>query len=243
MKFGGISIVVLAIGAAAPHAALAQSGPAPAFNWTGAYVGGQVGYGWSRTDTGTTRMYEDADGLDESTYSPIPAFSYSGSGLIGGAEAGYNWQTGNVVLGIVGDVSGAKIRGSHTDDSALFSVDSTIDWLSTARINVGVPMGKVLLFGTGGLAVGGVTSELHDVYDSGSTIINSTASTTNVGWTLGAGVAAAVTPNWIVKAEYLYVDLGTENVSFSEESPGFPLITSSGTTKANVVKFAIDYKF
>ncbi len=214
-------------------------------NWSGYYVGAVAGYGWSQSTSGPTRMYENFDGTDEDVInSPIPPFSFSGSGLIGGAEAGYNWQTGGLVMGVVGDIAAANIRGTYMDDSALFSVDSTINWLSTARFNIGVPMGNVLFYGTGGLAVGGVTNGLHDYY--GDDVVNTSDKTTNVGWTAGGGVAAAITNNWIIKAEFLYVDLGTKNVSFSEPDapdPGFGLITSSAKTTASILRVGIDYKF
>jgi outer membrane immunogenic protein len=236
---GIAALALLVAGAAAPGIALA--GPAPAYNWTGGYIGAFGGYGWGTVSTGTTRMYEDADGLDESTYSPIAPFSYPSSGFIGGVEVGSNWQTGGLVYGIAADIAAAHIRGSYADDDAGFATDSTINWLGTARLVVGFPTGNMLFYGTGGLAVGGVTAGLHDTY--GSDVVDSSASGTNVGWTIGGGVAAAVNTNWIVKAEYLYVDLGSKNYSFSEGSPGFPLITTSAQTKASIAKFSVGFKY
>jgi outer membrane immunogenic protein len=233
------ALALLAAGTCVPG--IAQAGAAPVYNWSGNYIGAFGGYGWGTVATGTTRMYEDADGLDESTYSPIGPFSYPTSGFIGGVEVGSNWQNGGLVYGIAADIALAKIRGSFTDGDAGFTADSTINWLGTARIVLGVPAGNMLFYGTGGLAVGGVTAGLHDTY--GDDVINSSASGTNVGWTIGGGIAAAINTNWIVKAEYLYVDLGSKNYSFSEPSPGFPLITTNAPTKASIGKFSVGFKY
>jgi outer membrane immunogenic protein len=203
---------------------------APVFDWTGGYIGGQIGYGWGRATAGTTTFFNDTFGIDEA--GSIPGFDFATSGLIGGFEAG-----------VVGDVSAARIRGTYTDADLGFTVDSTINWLSTARVNLGLPFNNFLIYGTGGLAFGGVSNDLHDSYDGGSTIINSTSSSTNLGWTIGAGVAAAISPHWVVKAEYLYVDLGSKGTSFNEPSPGWPLITGSTSTTASIGRVSLDYKF
>lgn len=241
MTFGRVAILAAAIAVALPGAALAAG---PTYDWTGVYIGAQAGGGWSNTATGETHMYNAVDPLEEYEFSPLAPFSFSGSGMIGGGEAGFNWQSpGGLVFGAVGDISAANIRGTYTDSDAAFTVDSTINWLSTLRVNLGMPMGNMLLYGTGGLAVGGVTAGLHDSYDDGATIIDSSNSTTQIGWTAGAGIAAAINKNWILKGEYLYVDLGTQQNTFSEPDPGFPLITSSGKTTANIFRVSLDYKF
>ena len=35
------------------------------------------------------------------------------------------------------------------------------------------------------------------------------------GWTLGAGIEYAISNNWTIRAEYLYVDLGNEDSNWS----------------------------
>jgi outer membrane immunogenic protein len=187
-------------------------------------------------------MYDDADGINESSYSPIDPFTYNGTGFVGGGGIGYNWQSGQFVYGIAADIAAANIKGSFSNDDAGFAADSTINWLGTARLVLGMPVsGNVLVYGTGGIAFGGVTAQLHDTY--GDDVVNTSDTSTNVGWTIGAGVAAAVNTNWVVKAEYLYVDLGAKDYSFREPDPGFPLITTNAKNTANVLKFSVGYKF
>jgi outer membrane immunogenic protein len=239
MNLRGITLAAALIALGATSQA-ASAGPAT-YNWSGAYVGGQLGYGGSSASSGAVHMYDDAEGLDEDGASPLPPFGLTGAGVIGGGEFGYNWQSGGMVMGVVTDLSGANIRGTHTDDAIGFSVDSTINWLGTARVNIGAPLGGMLVYGTGGIVVAGITDGLHDTY--GDDVVNSSDSTTNIGWTIGAGLAAPLGSHWVVKAEYLYVDLGTKDLSFSEPDPGFPLITTTARTTANIVRASIDYRF
>jgi len=239
MKLRGIAMAAALVALGATSQA-AFAGPA-AYSWTGGYFGGQLGYGWSSVATGETNVYNDPSGSPDGTLDP---FSYSGTGIIGGGEVGYNWQSGPMVLGVVGDFSGANIQGSYTDPDNAFTAESTINWLTTARLNVGVPLGSMLLYGTGGVAIGAISSSLHDYYDGGDTVITNNAYNTKVGWTLGAGIAAPLGSHWFVKTEYLYVDLGTQNFNFSEpDPPGWALITSSSHTTANILRASLDYRF
>ncbi len=238
MKLRGIAMAAALVALGVTSQA-ASAGPA-AYNWSGIYIGGQLGYGWSSTAGGPTNLYDDPGSDPDVTLDP---FSYSGSGLIGGGEVGYNWQSGPAVLGIVGDFSGTNIHGSYTDPDNLFTAESTISWLTTARVNIGMPLGSMLLYGTGGVAVGAINSSLHDFYDD-DVVITNNAYNTKVGWTVGAGIAAPLGKNWFVKTEYLYVDLGTQDFTFSEpDPPGWALITSSNHTTANILRASLDYRF
>ncbi len=84
-------------------------------------------------------------------------FELGSNGLIGGVEAGYGWQADNLYFGVEADASAAGIKGTHTDTASAYSLDSTLQWLSTARVRVGLPVDRFLLFASGGLAVGGHT--------------------------------------------------------------------------------------
>jgi outer membrane immunogenic protein len=222
---------------AAPLFAPAAKG---AYDWSGAYLGGQAGYGWGSSNSGTSSFYLYSGG---SLGGSIPGFSFNTNGAIGGVEAGYGWQTNGVYLGVEADASAAGIKGSYEDNVNKFSVDSTLQWLATARVRVGLPVDRVLLFATGGLAVGGVRGDLHDFY-AGPGTINSSSSSTNVGWTIGGGAAVALSPRWTVKAEYLYADLGSQKYDFVEPSgPVWSHIGTSARTTASIARIGLDYKF
>ena len=138
---------------------------APVYNWTGFYIGGNVGGGWSE-DSGATRCTEA--GVANTPFCQIvPGGTINGSGVIGGVQAGYNWQAGpNWLIGIEADIQGADIKGSTTvngpfpffgggfGDPATYTASEKIDWFGTVRGRVGVTTGPVLFYVTGGLAYG-----------------------------------------------------------------------------------------
>src|SRR3954467_7645107 len=74
---------------------------APAFSWTGFYLGVNLGYGWGKA-SGTTTVAGNTFGAN----GVFPGSSNL-DGINGGGQAGYNWQTGPVVFGIEGDYQGA----------------------------------------------------------------------------------------------------------------------------------------
>ena len=137
-------------------------------------------------------------------YTPAPAWSWTGpyagltggygwaspgSGFEGGGYLGYNIQTNqHFVVGIEGDVTASGKNGSNG------TYDVKNNWDATLRGRVGYAVNKVLIYGTGGVAFGGVQ--------------NAGASATNTGWTAGAGIEAAVTQNVTARVEYRHTDLG-----------------------------------
>ena len=208
--------------------------------WSGAYIGGQIGYGWGNSNAGPASFYLYPSG---DYAGAIPGFAFDTAGVIGGAEAGYGWQAGKLYLGVEADVSAGGIKGSYTDSVNKFGVDSTLQWLSTARVRVGVPINRVLLFASGGVAVGGVRGDLHDFY-AGPGTIDSSSFGTSVGWTVGAGAAVALSQHWTFKAEYLYADLGSQKYDFVEPTgPDWSHIATSAHTTASIARVALDYRF
>jgi outer membrane immunogenic protein len=83
---------------------------------------------------------------------------------------------------------------------------------------------------------------LDDTYPSG--VITTTSTNTHVGWTAGAGTAWMFTQNWSVRAEYMYVDLGSKEYDHNEPSPpGWPLISYKASVTANIVRGGFDFRF
>jgi outer membrane immunogenic protein len=160
---------------------------APAYNWSGFYVGVNGGGGW-----GTSNW----DGAG--------SFNVSG-GVIGGT-AGVNWQIGHAVIGLEGDVDWSNLKGSTTSALCPAGCTTNTDWLATVRGRAGYAFDKFLPFVTGGVAVGDIKA---------STPGFAGATQTNAGWTAGGGVELALTSNWTAKAEYLHVDLGNMNCGFN----------------------------
>jgi outer membrane immunogenic protein len=141
----------------------------PPYTWTGFYVGGNIGYGWGEVKPGTINFYQPANTFVGS----ISGINYNIDGVIGGLQAGYNWQYNNMVLGLETDFSGAGIDGNVTDPVNNYKVTSQIDWLATVRGRLGVTFGRVFPYLTGGLAIGHVKTTLDDYYATTVTTKNS----------------------------------------------------------------------
>lgn len=161
------------------------------------------------------------------------------AGFIGGGQIGYNWQFTNWVFGVETDIQG--ISHSNSGDSftnvvavgsadpsnyiASLSADKRVDWLGTLRGRLGVlATPTALIYVTGGLAYGGVKTDasiniVNDVYNIPSHTIagggSGSASETKAGWTVGGGLEWMFAPQWSVKAEYLYYDLGSQDSNYT----------------------------
>lgn len=173
------------------------------FDWSGFYAGLAAGYG-----TGTARSVRVGGG---------PVDNIAASGGLLGATAGFNAQMDLFVLGVEGDLLWSGINGSAIcDANPAFTCGGNVEWLGTVRGRAGVALDQVLIYATGGLAVGGVSAKVTPT-PLGTT---GTFSDTFVGWTLGGGVEMAVTETITVKAEYAYNDLGTRQAPAGALSVG-----------------------
>jgi outer membrane immunogenic protein len=147
-------------------------------------------------------------------------------GFLVGGTIGGNYQFNQFVLGIEADGDWANLDGTNT--TVCFSCEVKSDWLATVRGRAGFAWDRVLFYGTGGAAFGNVQGgSIGGPFDTG----------TQVGWTAGAGVEFAFTPNWTAKVEYLYVDLG--NFTCTNFCAG------GGTLNLpeKIVRAGINYKF
>jgi outer membrane immunogenic protein len=192
----------------------------PVFNWTGFYVGGNVGYSWGNSDNSTTITRFNTGLPLPGTLNGTNTSSNNVNGVIGGGQFGYNWQMQNWLFGLEADIQGSGERGSSaitclgcSDDNSPIVTNLTqrLDWFGTVRGRIGgLVTPTVLLYGTGGLAYGEV-----NVGGTASGNVNSLTvaipgnSSTRAGWTLGAGVEGVIGGGWTAKLEYLYMDLGT----------------------------------
>jgi outer membrane immunogenic protein len=221
----------------------------PVSDWTGWYVGANLGYGIGRD--ASSDLAVSGAGFPTLTpgttlYGGTKFFDVTSRGVIGGGQFGYNWHTStNIVLGLEADIQASDLKGSSgcivtcgtgvvtapvgilpafpvvfTDDS----VRHKIDWFGTVRGRLGYSTGPSLFYITGGLAYGdaqrsgNVVGTTTSVFSPGR-VVNSFAgsydrSTVKTGWTIGAGLESKIWNNWSVKAEYLYVDLGSNTDSF-----------------------------
>jgi outer membrane immunogenic protein len=175
----------------------------PAANWSGWYIGAHAGAAWQKSDVTT-----DTGFYNGYSFIPNPNASLSKTGFIGGGQIGYNWQNGNFVFGLEGDISALSGRASAdvATGYGILTYSSKIRWLSTVRGRFGLAVGNTMAYMTAGVAFGGVKNSVGDYY---STVSNSK---TKTGWTVGGGVEHMLNRNWTVGLEGLFVDLGKSDV-------------------------------
>jgi outer membrane immunogenic protein len=223
--------------------------PTPACVWCGWYVGLNVGYSWGRA--------RDNVNFVPTGFGPslIATDVTHPNGVIGGGQAGYNWQTGNVVFGLETDIQGSGERGTSTVAGLAAtcgvpcSVTETdrIQWFGTTRGRIGVTAGNSWLFYvTGGAAYGGIRTSGTENFVGGpvAALGLTTATTTRGGWTAGGGVEGQLTGKWTWKVEYLYMDFGTINYAFAEPPPLAPgNVTQALRVTDSVVRGGVNLHF
>ncbi len=233
--------------------------PAP-WSWTGFYLGANVG-GHQGTDSITSTT-------DPSGWTPVGAASIDGSsptslhprGVIAGLQAGYNLQINSIVLGLEGDMTwpfGTTMRtltlnglpaanGLPGFENGDFMQNSTkLQFLATVRPRLGVTFDHLLLYVTGGLAVGTLQTTDSFAAINGSSLATVSSSSSRTGWTGGGGAEYALTRNWSIKGEYLRVDLGTDTALIPTCPacvPGTDIIIKHKYTD-DIVRFGANFKF
>jgi len=223
------SLCVLGLVSPALAADLPIYGKAPvvataAYDWSGFYIGvfGGGGYGNHNLNNATGPA-----GLANFTA------NYSSQGGLGGGEIGYNWQSGNIVVGVEATAFGADIKGG--DSFALGWDDATkLSWGGTLRARGGIAVDRLLLFFTGGWGYGSLTHT-----DTNPGVGVDTFKTTRSGLAAGGGIAYAITENLIGKFEYTYLDLGT----FRRDAPTNGVLAYNVANTYSIVTFGLDYKF
>jgi outer membrane immunogenic protein len=212
-----------------PTKARPYAAPPTAYDWSGFYIGGNVG--WA---SGTTSISD-------------PAFDWFGStfdrrkdSFTGGGQIGWNYQRGRAVFGIEADMNWLNLGKTELYDTAVGRDPSVVinwkwSWLATVRGRAGVAVDDILVYLTAGAAFARPRfswTELDDPPDSWPEFGG-----VRVGWTVGGGIEYGVGSNWSVKLEGLYVDLGKEE---STNLNGFPLEVR---TTAFIGRVGLNYRF
>ncbi len=219
--------------AAVTHATAADMppGPAPevppvyykaaetAYNWTGFYLGINGGYAF-----GTSNWYNS--GLGSGTG------DFSTSGFLVGGTVGANYQSGAIVYGVEADGDWSNLDGSVGACVFGATCETKSDWLATVRGRMGYAWDRLLVYVTAGGAFSNVQAGLQG---------GSFSSSTQIGWTGGAGIEGALAPNWTARVELLYVDFGNASCTTAcDPSSG---TTTSVSLTETIVRAGVDYKF
>lgn len=173
--------------------------PPPVLTWTGLYAGLNIGGGWMERYNNDFGLAYNGIGWNAPYYAP--GLSSPGGGVIGGGQIGYNYQlTPMFVVGLEADIQGTSMGGSN--NMAPWSAPSrAVQWFGTVRGRIGASVfsPQLLVYGTGGFAYGDLRLNNGPF---GSMVETAT------GWTAGGGAEYAILPNWSVKGEYLYTNIG-----------------------------------
>ena len=230
----GATVLTLLMGVAAQAADLPMryktpvQEAVPIYSWTGFYIGGQVGYSF-----GNDHLYEYL--TSNGAYTNFEK-KYDVSGVSGGLYGGGNYQMGNVVLGLEGDIEGGSIKGDWRDVLVGGAGDTQINVQGSLRGRFGLAVDRTLFYGTGGLAV----AEVKHTYSNLLTGINETSSSVRAGWTAGAGIEIALTPNILARVEYRYTDYG---MSRYDSVTSFPGLSGTMEPKLSTIRVGAAYRF
>jgi outer membrane immunogenic protein len=262
-----LSLTILALGflgTAAWADGMVQPAAAPCCEapFAGAYIGAAVGY---------ARQHVEVTNLESGAPAAGLTFKDDDSSFTFGGYVGYNWQRccSPFVFGIETDFNWLNTEPTAFDReppgaggfAETTSLESNINWFGTLRGRLGyVVHDHLLLYATGGLAYANVDHTLSDdcvgcgdpdiaVIPGDFAPINQSNDQTKVGWTLGGGAELLHDTHWVLRAEALYVDLGSETHTYTVQGnpPNFPGLVATSRARWEddfwVARLGIAYKF
>jgi outer membrane immunogenic protein len=213
-----IAVAVASALAASPLAAQQANNS----KWEGFYAGLNAGGLWRNTNAS---IGENNTG---------GGFNGNGSGFVGGAQGGYNYLLGSVLVGGEVDFQGSTLTQNISGGAgpSFIGATSAIPWFSTFRARAGYPIGSVMPYVTGGAVWG------HQTLSGTDSISGPFNASNNFWtWTVGAGVEGRLSDQWSTKLEYLY--MGTPDTSLST-----PATTSiSEHSVGNLLRVGLNYRF
>lgn len=214
---------------------LSAAADAHSETWSGIYIGGHAGYGWGDTSIG-----EGGTAIGDPHVAPYGAFACAPAvvtycdtpmklapeGAFGGGQLGINWQSGVIVFGGEGDFGWTGIDDDQlllrpANDRDIGSVD--YEWYATLTGRLGYAANDTLIYIKGGAAFADISitaadidfndaKQMFEVYQGSYTAVSGV----RTGWTIGGGVEHMLTDDISLKAEYLYMDFGSETSRSSD---------------------------
>ena len=161
--------------------------------------------------------------------------------MLGGAQVGYNWQTGNLVFGGELDISVSGMKKHLPTPFPGFVAESfstDLDWVATGRLRAGYAVDHWLGYITGGAAYAHIVNRYNDPQDNNFAVFSGF----KWGWTIGGGLEYAMAPNLTLRAEYLFVHLDNSNAVLGPSE--LPTIDRyEWENRFHIVRAAANYKF
>jgi outer membrane immunogenic protein len=255
LLFAGAMLASCAAIQSAGAADLALKAPPPPLvvdEWTGWYIGLNLGGSWGRSST-----YYTGTGVG---FAPFTTSQHM-DGVLGGGQFGYNWQfTRSWVVGVEADIQGTGQRGTATFPTIVVpaivgatpgvtsvgTLTQKLPWFGTVRARLGAePSSNWLLYVTGGLAYGGIRSTLSTNALTTTGVATATSASVNndrAGWTVGVGSEWMFAHQWSAKLEYLYMDYGHLSDGFIGTGAFATLGINSHVTD-NILRAGVNYHF
>jgi outer membrane immunogenic protein len=193
----------------------------PVYNWSGFYVGGNIGGGFAHSS-----LSDPFGGTNNRS---------NNDGFMGGGQIGANVQFNRLVLGVEGDFDWTGLKGSGTD-SIGDSINTNTEWTSTVTGRVGAAFDRLLVYGKGGIAFAREDASMTDLFGN-----SASANMTRTGWTAGAGVEYALNQNWSAKLEYDYLGFGSQSMDLATATTA-PYSTNA-SLNVQEVKAGINFRF
>jgi outer membrane immunogenic protein len=258
------SVALIALGLSIPAMAADLEVGAPAYkatqpilrahDWTGFYIGGNVGghWGFDKITTSTDVDFETLGAAGGGAIDAASPVTLHPKGFIGGVQAGYNLEGSGGVFGI--EVDANWLGGSAMRSLTAIPVINPLDvmtnttqatFLSTFRMRWGTTVlsDRSLLFVTAGFAL--ETLKTTDTMGHfGNTIITSaSSSTTSPGLVAGGGFEYAFTDNVSAKVEYLFVSVKSVGTTIPATAGNADSIAVNHDYKDNIGRFGLNFKF
>lgn len=212
-------------------------------NWSGVYLGVHAGLGWVKSDTtAVTGSNTFPTGFNFTQNHP--------DGFLGGAQLGYNYQSGAWVLGLEGEVSGSSITGRDVSNSPLIggrftTAEGSLSWMTAATAKLGYAAGNWLVYAKAGWAWAHFGGEAATSTAGGTVVAIAKGGEIRDGYLLGLGAEYRISRNWSAKLEYNFVDYGSDRIdrlTISGTTAGTNLVRDA-TAEMHAVKFGINYRF
>jgi outer membrane immunogenic protein len=228
----------------------------PVYQWTGCYVGLNGGGGTAGSNFTTVVAPGTYLGAaDAAEVSNDGSGSHNSANFLGGGQAGCNWQSKTIVVGLEADFDYFHSNSNFYNNTNTlpvlglpFSIGQqlTTDYLATVRPRIGIAADRNFAYITGGAAFTRTSyTESYGDTNAPPAVGAATGSKSLVGWTAGAGWEYALTDHWLFRLEYLYASFGTTSAAgvISETGVGTNALHGSGDLVIQVARAAVNFKF